>query len=131
MINAQSKQLASPDPLVAHLGQWVSVKDRLPEPGNTVMVWRQYGYVSNPTHPAAGRENGIERCSMMSGNGVNLFICDMVSTGNVTHWLDAPPLDADALAEVQAMLRKHPAPTPVSDIAMHARITHAIEFPDD
>ena len=70
---------------------WISVEDRLPEAGTQVLVTRFAGRVANPTHPGYPGNPWVEVSSIEPKSKV--FLCDFLSTGNVTHWqpLTAPP----------------------------------------
>lgn len=64
---------------------FVSIKDRLPEAGQEVEAMRDYGaVVLNGGHHACGCRFGIERTRYEKG-----FVCDMISTGHVSHWRPA------------------------------------------
>jgi hypothetical protein len=71
---------------------FVSIKDRLPEEGQEVEAMRIYGEspVPNHGHRAYGCIAGIERTSFTRG----MFVCDMTSTGETTHWRPAAPWPA-------------------------------------
>lgn len=69
--------------------QFISVKDKLPKPGEYVEVLRDYGLeVANPTHRAYGCRFGVERTFFAEAlpQSGNFFACDIQSTGVVTHW---------------------------------------------
>ncbi len=123
----------APNPLVANLGLWIDVNDTLPIAGRSVNVWRRYGYVGATDHPACGREDGIEESSLLTDGIRGSFCCEVASGGMVTHWLDAPPLGADELLAIQALLRKPPSPSPVvtnGDTAILDAVRRAIEEDD-
>lgn len=110
------------EPFIAALGKWHSIYDRLPDSVRSVLVWRQYGYVANPEHSAYRRIDGIEISSCLNQS----FVCDLVSTGLVTHWLDAAPPDEDQLRELQAKLREYPAPSPFGS-DKHAGLSEMVD----
>lgn len=69
---------------------FVSVAERRPDPGQDVEVLRDYGcVVMNNGHTAYGCRFGIERTRF---DGGLMFVCDMISTGHVTHWRPAESL---------------------------------------
>lgn len=104
----------SPDPLVAYLGRWIPVEDGYPDDDRKVAVWRYYGYVAAPFHPAAGRVDGIEFGALLRSArpDARMFNCDVISTGHVTHWLDGPQPTQTEMVGIQAQLRLYPAPKP-------------------
>lgn len=63
---------------------WISVEDRLPEPGERVLVTRFAGRVINPGHPGHPGVPWVEVSSIQPGFAI--FACDLCSTGSVTHW---------------------------------------------
>ena len=65
---------------------FISTSWKLPEPGQEVEVLRDYGgIVMNERHPAHGCRFGIERTRFERGP-LGGFLCDIASTGYVTHW---------------------------------------------
>lgn len=71
---------------------FLSINDALPSAGQEVEVVRDYsGPVMNTTSPHFGCRYGIER-TVFGGPGTFTFMCDVVSTGNVTHWRPAAPI---------------------------------------
>lgn len=69
--------------------EWTSIKTSLPEKDREVEVLRDYGStVLNNAHPDFGCRFGVERTTYKSGP-VYGFMCDIISTGKVTHWRPA------------------------------------------
>jgi len=64
---------------------WISVEDELPEPGERVLVTRFAGRVGNAEHPGHPGVPWVEVTRYMVN--CSMFECDLLSTGNVTHWM--------------------------------------------
>jgi hypothetical protein len=71
--------------------EWISVNDRLPPAGARVLVSRYAGRVNGPEHPGYPGVPWVEVSSMYQDAG---FVCDLVTTGYVTHW---KPVEAAAI----------------------------------
>jgi hypothetical protein len=63
---------------------WIDVKDELPQPGERVLVSRYAGKVANDAHPGYPDNAWIE-VSLIPDRFAG-FLCDLTSTGYVTHW---------------------------------------------
>jgi hypothetical protein len=70
--------------------QWISVEDRLPDEGQRVLVARYAGRVINPGHPGHPGVHWLEVTVVEKG----MFLCDIISTGNATHWQALPTIPA-------------------------------------
>ena len=65
------------------LNDFFSVDEKLPNIGDGVEVFRDFGQVvGNPYHPFVGCRYGIELTKYTERG----FTCDMSTTGRVTHW---------------------------------------------
>jgi len=73
------------------VGEWVSVKDRLPEDGQLVVVVHDYGMaVANPSHADYGKRY-VVKVTHCSGR---IFHSDIMQTGTAIKWQPLPPLPA-------------------------------------
>lgn len=66
------------------MNEWISVNERLPDVGVPVKVLRDAGQVNNPKHPGYGNDGKWEEESSLLNP--HIFLCDLASTGLVTHW---------------------------------------------
>lgn len=81
---------ASPSPAAVRVEEmpgWISVDERRPKDGETVLVSRFAGRVSNKNHLGYPGKPWVEASRTSNGT----FLCDVVSTGGVTHWMPLPP----------------------------------------
>jgi hypothetical protein len=67
---------------------WISVDDRLPLPDEVVLVSRFAGPVATPTHPGYPGKSWVVISHLVPR--CTTFLCDLIDTGNVTHWMPLP-----------------------------------------
>jgi len=82
---------------------FVNIADRLPEAEQEVEVLRDYGgVVANPQHHACGCRFGVERTKYTMGQ-MRGFVCDMISTGSVSHWRPACSMPVATVADYSGL----------------------------
>ncbi len=83
---------------------WINRNERMPPAGRDVMVIMDAKHVGNPQHPGYqdGRwEMATRRMQTDAGEPMDCFVCELMQTGTVTHWLETPPMPARSNDRIQ------------------------------
>jgi len=75
------------------MNEWTSIKDGLPNSDCVCRVMRDAGIVSNPRHKGYPSGKWEELTTFIKQ--LNIFTCDLMDTGMVTHWAITTELPKD------------------------------------